>query len=382
MQGRQLTDILVALRDGRRRALHRLLRNRTAPIPIEEAAVHLAARGETRLVDVTEAEMRSLRVSLGTAHVPVLVAAGLVDRDREDGTLAASDHPALQHPNLERILETETVDWDPILDALASDRRRTALSVLADAESALSRVALARAVADREADGEPTPDAVDDCRIELHHVHLPKLAAAGLITSDRRGDAVSYRGHPALEDGPWFDFGAAESRGFHPVANPSQDIRRIDGRENVIERCRALCAHADEELFLMYTDEDLIEEACLQYLQDAVDRGVEVYVGTRTQAIRDRVREHVPAVTLWEPQRNWMNMPPERETVGRLVFADREAIMLGTLSERNERGIQDETAITGVGENNALVMLIRELLGSRLDHLDEQSEDFLEQIPF
>lgn len=132
----------------------------------------------------------------------------------------------------------------------------------------------------------------------------------------------------------------------------------------------------------MYTDEDLIEEACLQCLQDALDRGVDVYIGTQTQAIRDRVREHLPEATIWEPQRDWMNMPPEREKVGRLLFADREAIMLGTLSKHNDHSIEHETAITGAGENNALVMLVREMLGSRLEHLDAQSEDFLDQIPF
>ena len=62
------------------------------------------------------------------------------------------------------------------------------------------------------------------------------------------------------------------------------------------------------------------------------------------------------------------------------MFADREAVMIGTLGE-GDNGDYDETAITGEGENNSLVVLLREMLGSRLDHLDAQSEDFLTQIP-
>lgn len=70
-----------------------------------------------------------------------------------------------------------------------------------------------------------------------------------------------------------------------------------------------------------------------------------------------------------------MNMHSERDTVGRLLFADQEALLLATLSTQNEHTDQHETAITGTGENNVLVMLVRELLGSRLAHLDEQSEN-------
>ncbi|WP_394740167.1 DUF7344 domain-containing protein [Natronococcus roseus] len=388
MRGEQTNDVLHALRDGRRRAVLRLLRNRTEPISEEEVAIHLAAAdAEKRLLDVTEGELAEWRVSLQQTHLPVLEEAGLIDWGGETNAVAVSTHPALQSPTLERILETDRVDWDEILGALVHRRRRIALSVLADYDTALSRVALARAVVEREPGTETVEtadaDPVENCCAALHHVHLPKLAAAGLASYDARSGAVSYCGHPLIEDTEWFDLHLPEApRAVLSVAEPSQDIWRLDGRANVIEHCRALCEYADDELFLLYTDEDLIEAACLRCLQDAVDRGVDVYVGTQTPAIRDRVREQVPGVTLWEPQRDWMNISPEREKVGRLLFADREAIMLGTLSKHNDHGIQNETAITGAGEDNALVMLVRELLGSRLDHLDEQSADFLEEIPF
>lgn len=132
---------------------------------------------------------------------------------------------------------------------------------------------------------------------------------------------------------------------------------------------------------MMFTVDGLIEQACLRRIRAALDRGVDVYIGSQTPALRDLVREEAPEVTLWEPQLDWLNLPTAREKVGRLIMADREAIMLGTLGEETAEGVYEETAITGTGENNALVMLMRELLGSRLDHLDEQSEDFLSEIP-
>ncbi|RDI71782.1 hypothetical protein DWB78_08610 [Halopelagius longus] len=61
-------------------------------------------------------------------------------------------------------------------------------------------------------------------------------------------------------------------------------------------------------------------------------------------------------------------------------MADREAILLGSIGESN--GAPVETAITG--EDNSLVILMRDLLGNRLDRLDRldrQSADFLDHLP-
>jgi hypothetical protein len=125
----------------------------------------------------------------------------------------------------------------------------------------------------------------------------------------------------------------------------------------------------------------LLEPRCLELLEDAVDRGVDAYLGPQSQAVRDLVRREIPGVTIWEPQLDWLNLPPNREKLGRLVFADREAITLGTLGDDADTGVVRDTALTGEGEDNGLVVLMREMLGSRLDHLDRQSEEFLSEVP-
>jgi hypothetical protein len=53
----------------------------------------------------------------------------------------------------------------------------------------------------------------------------------------------------------------------------------------------------------------------------------------------------------------------------------------GTLGERTADGGYRETAITGEDEDDSLVVLLRQVLGSRLDHLDAQGEDFRSQVP-
>lgn len=76
-----------------------------------------------------------------------------------------------------------------VADCLADERRRTVLVVLEERGS-ISRRGLASAVAEREVPGEPKPDAVEEVLIALHHVHLPRLAAAGLLEYDSETERV------------------------------------------------------------------------------------------------------------------------------------------------------------------------------------------------
>lgn len=64
---------------------------------------------------------------------------------------------------------------------LAVDRRRLAIEILAEEQSAIGREALAAEIAERESDGAANNDHIRDVLISLHHVHLPKLASMGVI---------------------------------------------------------------------------------------------------------------------------------------------------------------------------------------------------------
>lgn len=188
-------------------------------------------------------------------------------------------------------------------------------------------------------------------------------------------------GHPEL-DAEWLVADPTDTpREILSMADQTTDIWTLEGRANVTERGRALCESADEELFMMFTVDGLIERGCLRRIQDALDRDVDVYLGTQNQELRDLVRENAPGVTIWEPQLDWLNLPPKRKKVGRLIMADRSEIMIGTIADTESDGVPCETAITGTGEDNPLVMLLREMLGSRLDHLDAQSADFRSEMP-
>jgi hypothetical protein len=115
----------------------------------------------------------------------------------------------------------------------------------------------------------------------------------------------------------------------------------------------------------MVTTDGLLRPGCVRGLRDALDRGVDVSVGSETSAVRDLVREEVHGVTIWKPQLDWFHLPPQREKLGRLLLADREAVVNGTLGERTADGGYRETAITGEDEDDSPVVLLRQVLGSR-----------------
>jgi len=375
LQRFSVDDVIARIADRHRRTVLSVLQERTTPVSTEELATTTAAAlAEKPLVAVTREERDRLHVRLHHVHLPKLDEVGLVAWNADEGTVATTDHPALCDRTIERMLDIDTETWDDVLRAIQPVRRRIALSVIESAGD-IDREGLARRIVSREnrllsgADSEVT-----DVLIALDQRHLPCLQQADLVEVD--GETVSYAGHPEL-DPRWLDIGPTATVRAGPA---TPDTWAIDGRDAIVARGQSLFEQADDELFLLITTDGLLDEGCLSRLADALDRGVDVYLGSQSPDVRDLVREELPEVVIWEPQLDWLNLPPDRERVGRLVLVDRDAVLLGTLGESTADGYE-EMALVGEGTDNALVTLLCQLLGDRLDHLDAQSEDFLEQIP-
>lgn len=82
---------------------------------------------------------------------------------------------------------TVTVSAAAWNDLLVHARRRQTLRVLVDRDTPLELTALADAVAERSDEVvDPTEVAVS-----LHHVHLPKLAAHGVVEYDTESNRVT-----------------------------------------------------------------------------------------------------------------------------------------------------------------------------------------------
>lgn len=220
-------------------------------------------------------------------------------------------------------------------------------------------------------------------QITLYHNSLPKLADFGFIDYDQEANVVTSR-NDAMTDIDWYEedmFAELIARFETDRQSDENSIGILEDRQAALEYGRQLTDEAEEELFCMYVSTDLLEEKCLCHAKDAIDRGVEIYLGSQNPTVRDLTRKHLPGVTLWEPQRGWLNTPSRYPKVGRLVLVDRRKVMLAILDEPNSGDKHpNETVMVGKGEDNPLVVLVRELLGPRLDHLDYQSADFQKEL--
>ena len=377
------------LAERRRRGVVDVLRGEPLGVSETDLAARVVARATGRpLVEVTEAEHRRALVSLHHTDLPKLADAELVVRDEEADRVRIADHPALDDPGVRRALAPEADDdaVDAVFRGLAHPRRRRVLAVLNDLYQPIEPQKLAARVAARE-EGCPHREvpsgAVEHVRSSLEHVHLPTLRDAGLVHLDGDDGRVTYDGDPLLRT-EWL---AAEPPADAPAPDDGgrldDDLQTLEGRREIVTHGQSLCERADDELFLLFTRTGLLEEGCFARIEDAVERGVDVYLGSPSPTVRDLVRERVPGATIWEPELDWLTLPQDRARLGRLVFADRETIMLATLGDGTEGGVDRETAVAAEGPDNGLVVLVRELLGSRLDAFEAEDEDegFPSQLP-
>lgn len=85
-----------------------------------------------------------------------------------------------------------TTDVDATVSAVADDQRRAVLRSLAESDGgALDLDGLVDRVAERVVDGERVTDArAERLRTALHHTHLPKLAACGLVVHDAERNRI------------------------------------------------------------------------------------------------------------------------------------------------------------------------------------------------
>ncbi|MFB6175540.1 MAG: hypothetical protein ABEI99_00045 [Halobaculum sp.] len=196
--------VFSALSERRRRRLLGLLADRSEELPELELTVKLAIRETDRSLDaLTDEEIERVHRLLYHQDLPLLDSVSLVDWDRRGETVRRTDHAVYTDPTFRAVIDDEDAHWDDILPNLADTRRRRLLRILSDSEdrTAVDTLATKLLVSEVTDEGEATvsADCFDTLRVELHHVHLPKLDDSGLIDWNRDEETVAYVGHPDLD---------------------------------------------------------------------------------------------------------------------------------------------------------------------------------------
>ncbi len=280
---------------------------------------------------------------------------------------------------------TEDRNNDETICLLQDERNRTILNILHDESEPLSVESLAEALVDRTHDiisSAEYEEILDQVIISLHHDRLPRLSAAGLIEYDHQENTATFSAaNTAVE---WHNIEMIEEalNTLQPGNDATDDIGVITGHTSVLKAGQSIADSASEELFCMYASDALFEEDCIRSLEEALDRGVEIYAGSRDEDILEFYQERLPEATLWEPQLDWMDSEFTEPRIEWLILADRKQVALSIMNEDNAGRDEQACAMIGKGADNPFVVLVRELLGPRLDHLDFQSEEFRDRLPF
>lgn len=182
------TGIDAALSDETRRQVVRTLHEDAGVVSMQDLAERIAA---TSSEGPATTDVESLRVRLHHVHLPKLDDNGLVDWDRRERTVSATDHPAYESDQSGEV----TLDdgEDSITQAVTDDSRRAVLAIVESENGPVTREALAHELARRESDGQPAKTLVEDIGAQLHHRHLPKLAQTGFVEYDRSDGTVEQR---------------------------------------------------------------------------------------------------------------------------------------------------------------------------------------------
>lgn len=218
--------------------------------------------------------------------------------------------------------------------------------------------------------------------LDLHHDTLPRLSEAELVEYDRGTKLVGASAFTPSEV-KWHEGDQLQQllAQFNASSvDNSGNIGIVKGFDSVLRHGRKLADEAEQEFFTIYATTDLLEDECLGYGERLLARGVSLHIGSQNPEVRELSRVHLPDATVWEPQLDWLNTP-SYPRVGRLILADREKVIFSILTEPpSEDNAPEEIGLVGEGADSPLVVLVRELLGTRLDHLDYQSDDFHTKI--
>ena len=148
--------------------------------------------------------------------------------------------------------------------------------------------------------------------------------------------------------------------------NAESSVWTTTGQSAITNRAIGFIDSANEEIILVIDKEGRISERMLDRLAVAADDGVSIYVGTLSGSSHEVVENELPNARVFESELEWLQSgeDDEDETIGRLLLADRESLLVSSKSDHNGN---EESAIWSEGVGNGLLAIARRLLAAGLD---------------
>ena len=279
------------------------------------------------------------------------------------------------HPNAgatqETPVVTKTTSSDAGIDSLVEEAVETLRTFELTEYEAKCFVALARL---REGTAKEVSEVADVPRARIYD-SMDTLQDRGLVSvqesKPRRFRAVSPRESVELleqECRSRLDhLGAVLPRLGSPDRSSSAgEVWTMEGETAVSERLATLVGDADDEVLLAVAVDALLGEDLLDALDDAVDRGVEVMIGSPDEAIRERLTDAVDGAEVVETWTWWDAVPIDAGAVTSVCMVDGDALLVSADAATDLPGVRKHRAVWTDSAEAPVVGMMRPLLASAI----------------
>lgn len=150
-------------------------------------------------------------------------------------------------------------------------------------------------------------------------------------------------------------------------------VWEIADRKGVLIRMLMHIDDAEEEIYLLITTEDLLEQELLEALGDANERGVTIFAEVPQESVRTRLHETIPDCRVAITDLPVEQLSVEDREPGRLMMVDQETVLMSALKAGLVPGETEETGLWSSEVGHGLIAWLRPLLLTRLERLDFES---------
>jgi sugar-specific transcriptional regulator TrmB len=144
------------------------------------------------------------------------------------------------------------------------------------------------------------------------------------------------------------------------------EVWSMEGESAVIERLATLVRAAEEEVLLAVAVEELLGTDLLEALAAAADDGVDVVVGSPSEAVRDRVDGAVAGADVVETWTWWESVPVQPGAVTSVAMVDGDALLVSSDASTNLPGVRKHRAVWTDSADAPVVGLMRPLLANAI----------------
>ncbi len=155
----------------------------------------------------------------------------------------------------------------------------------------------------------------------------------------------------------------------------THEVWALSGTTAITNRTQQLIDAAGREIVLIVGREEVLTEELLEQLQEALDTGLDVLIGTQTEEVREQVAETLPDAEVFVSGLEWLHSSPlesaDDTTISRLLLIDKNTILVSSVHESATGEIETEKAVFGRGFDNGIVVIARRLMATGLQQADD-----------